>query len=197
MTTDAGKGDGHMDKPRRTTRVVHSPIGPLTLTAENDALVEIDFATSAGTAEGKVGSPEGSASATGEDDAGPRPVSATDRVLDEAARQLDGYFAGERRRFDLPLDPHGTAFQTDVWEALRKIPYGETRSYADIARRIGRPTAVRAVGRANGQNPLAIVVPCHRVIGADGSLTGYSGGVDKKRTLLELESRVLEARGGD
>lgn len=101
--------------------------------------------------------------------------------------QLDEYFAGARRDFQLPLATHGTPFQEEVWEALRLIPAGETRSYADLAREIGRPTAVRAVARSNGDNRLAILIPCHRVVGSDGSLTGYGGGLWRKRRLLDLE----------
>ncbi len=108
-------------------------------------------------------------------------------VLQSAKRQLGEYFVGRRKIFDLPLAPSGTPFQHRVWQALLAIPYGETQSYADIARRIGNPKAVRAVGAANGANPLSIVVPCHRVIGADGSLTGYGGGLPRKRKLLALE----------
>jgi methylated-DNA-[protein]-cysteine S-methyltransferase len=109
-----------------------------------------------------------------------------------ARRQLDEYFAGRRRSFDLPLRPLGTPFQLGVWEALRAIPFGATWSYADVAQRIGKPTATRAVGAANGRNPLPIVVPCHRVIGRDGSLTGFGGGVEIKAKLL-----ALEGIGGD
>jgi len=105
----------------------------------------------------------------------------------EAVRQLRAYFEGDLTRFDLPLRLHGTSFQQEVWSALTEIPYGETISYGEIARRVGRPGAARAVGLANGQNPVAIVVPCHRVIGADGSLTGYGGGLDRKQILLQLE----------
>ncbi|MBI5433028.1 MAG: methylated-DNA--[protein]-cysteine S-methyltransferase [Planctomycetes bacterium] len=107
--------------------------------------------------------------------------------------ELAAYFAGERERFELELSPRGTPFQHMVWQALRAIPFGETRSYAELARAIGRPKAVRAVGAANGANPWAIVVPCHRVIGADGSLTGYAGGLERKRALLELERAVRPA----
>ena len=105
----------------------------------------------------------------------------------EVRRQLAEYFAGKRRDFVLPLDPHGTAFERGVWRALAAIPYGETRSYAAVAMAIGRPAACRAVGRANGRNPIAVVIPCHRVIGSDGSLTGYGGGLELKRLLLDLE----------
>ncbi len=111
----------------------------------------------------------------------------TNPVLDRLRLELEQYFGGERRRFDVPLALPGSDFQRDAWEALRAIPYGETRSYADQARAIGRPTAVRAVARANGQNRLAIVIPCHRVVGNDGRLCGYGGGVWRKRFLLELE----------
>lgn len=113
-------------------------------------------------------------------------------ALDAAKRQLAEYFDGTRRDFDLPLAADGTTFQLRVWEELRRISYGETISYGDLARRIGRPAASRAVGAANGRNPLAIVVPCHRVIGADGTLTGYGGGLPVKQALLALERRVAD-----
>lgn len=108
-------------------------------------------------------------------------------VLREAGRQLTEYFEGRRQVFDVPLDVQGTPFQLDVWEALRAIPYGETQSYRDVAARIGRPRAVRAVGAANGRNPVSIITPCHRVIGANGALTGFAAGLDVKARLLELE----------
>lgn len=108
--------------------------------------------------------------------------------------QLDAYFAGDRSDFDVALALEGTEFQRQVWAALLEIPYGQTRSYGDIARRIGRPGASRAVGSANNANPVAIIVPCHRVIGADGSLVGYGGGLDRKRQLLDLEARQVGAR---
>ena len=108
-------------------------------------------------------------------------------VLADCAAQLNDYFAGKRRHFSLPLAARGTVFQQSVWRALEEIPYGELRSYRAIASAIGRPSAVRAVGAANGRNPLPIVVPCHRVIGSDGRLTGFAGGLDAKLFLLELE----------
>jgi methylated-DNA-[protein]-cysteine S-methyltransferase len=108
--------------------------------------------------------------------------------------QLEEYFAGERVDFELRLAPAGTPFQQRVWRALREIPYAETATYGQLARRIARPTAYRAVGMANGRNPISIVVPCHRVVGADGRLTGYAGGLDRKRSLLKLEASAL-ARG--
>jgi methylated-DNA-[protein]-cysteine S-methyltransferase len=107
----------------------------------------------------------------------------------EAIRQLTAYFEGRLRAFDLPLAPEGTPFQLAVWNALREIPYGQTVSYAEMARRMGRPRAVRAVGAANGRNPLPIVIPCHRLIGSDGRLTGYGGGLHVKEALLALERR--------
>jgi methylated-DNA-[protein]-cysteine S-methyltransferase len=109
-------------------------------------------------------------------------------VVRETLRQLTEYFAGDRMEFDLPLAPAGTEFQRAVWNALVKIPYGETCSYSDLARAIGRPAAVRAVGAANGSNPIAIIVPCHRVIGSSGKLVGYGGGLPMKRMLLDLEA---------
>jgi len=123
----------------------------------------------------------------------PLPIAPTWRRAEDAfaaARaQLGEYFAGDRVDFDLELAPSGTPFQRGVWEALLEIPYGETASYGEIARRIGEPEAARAVGLANGRNPISIVVPCHRVVGADGSLTGYAGGIERKRFLLDLEAR--------
>ena len=114
---------------------------------------------------------------------------APDVLTDKAAGQLNEYFTGKRERFDVPLSPFGTDFQCLVWDALLKIPFGETRSYKQIAQMIGKPGACRAVGLANNRNPIWIMIPCHRVIGSDGSLTGYGGGLDMKRRLLELESR--------
>ena len=119
-----------------------------------------------------------------------------DEPFAEARRQLGAYFAGELTAFDLPLAPRGTPFQKRVWEALRSIPYGRTASYRDIAVLVGNPAAVRAVGAANGRNPISIIVPCHRVIGADGSLTGYGGGMERKRWLLDLEARIVGASSG-
>lgn len=110
--------------------------------------------------------------------------------FDALRRQLDEYFAGRRRNFEIRLAPRGTAFQQAVWAALRAIPYGQTTSYSALASAIGRPAAVRAVGAANGANPIAIIVPCHRVIGRDGSLTGYAGGLDRKALLLRLEGWI-------
>jgi methylated-DNA-[protein]-cysteine S-methyltransferase len=165
-----------------TRIVIDSPVGPLRLTADAAGLREIRFL-------GKT-DPADRAAATGEATAGAGLDSEDGTgapVLAEAVRQLGAYFAGELRELDLPLAPRGTPFQLAVWRALTDVRYGETTSYGELAARIGRPRAVRAVGAANGANPLPIVVPCHRVIGADGSLTGYGGGLPVKRALLALE----------
>lgn len=157
---------------------VESPVGSLRLAADGDALVALELP-------GRER--PGAASAGGR----------RHPVLRRAAEQLAEWFAGERREFELPLRPAGTPFQEEVWRALLAIPYGATESYAALAARVGRPGAARAVGAANGRNPLAIVVPCHRVIGASGALTGYGGGLPLKRWLLAHEQSVLARRGGD
>jgi methylated-DNA-[protein]-cysteine S-methyltransferase len=117
--------------------------------------------------------------------------SSTTRRLEDLKTQLREYFAGKRRSFDFPLAPKGTEFQLAVWNALLAIPYGDTTTYAELARRIGRPSAVRAVGAANGANPIPVIIPCHRVIGSNGTLTGYGGGIERKQWLLALEGRRL------
>jgi methylated-DNA-[protein]-cysteine S-methyltransferase len=109
-------------------------------------------------------------------------------ILRRAITQLSEYFSGQRISFEIPLDPRGTSFQQEVWNALLAIPYGETRSYLDLARKLGNPNATRAVGAANGRNPISIIVPCHRVIGSNGKLTGFAGGIEIKERLLQLES---------
>ena len=119
----------------------------------------------------------------------PQAITEKTEVLKMAESQLREYFAGTRKNFDLPLSPNGTAFFQSVWKALRSIPYGETCTYGDIAKEINRPTAARAVGMANHHNPIMIVIPCHRVIGANGQLTGYASGLEVKKKLLELEKR--------
>jgi methylated-DNA-[protein]-cysteine S-methyltransferase len=124
---------------------------------------------------------------------GPLVESPRHPILRETERQLAQYFAGKLKAFTVPLDFKGTAFQKSVWKALLTIPFGETRTYADIARQIGRPTAFRAVGAANGKNPISIIAPCHRVIGSSGSLTGFAGGLAAKERLLKLESRKASA----
>ena len=154
-------------------KTIASPVGELTLAASDDGLVAILW----------------------EDDAPDRVRLGTladtpdHPVLVQAARELGDYFARRRERFSVPLDMRGTDFQTSVWRALLTIPFGETRSYADIAAQIGRPSATRAVGAANGRNPISIIAPCHRVIGSNGSLTGFAGGLKAKEYLLGLESR--------
>ena len=156
---------------RRLT--VEAPIGRLTLAADDRGLTRILFANQDPADHG-----------LGPADA---PEAPDDPLLAEAARQLDEYFAGTRATFDLPLHLEGTEFQRRAWLALADIPYGQTTSYAEQARAIGEPGAFRAVGAANGANPLPIVLPCHRVVGADGSLTGFGGGLAVKQELLELE----------
>jgi methylated-DNA-[protein]-cysteine S-methyltransferase len=153
--------------------VIHdSPVGPLSLVSDGQALAALAFEHHEKTIRPLIGAEPGS-----------------DAVLDEARRQLDAYFAGRLQRFDLPLAPRGTPFQERVWMALRDIPYGTTCSYGDLAAALGAPKAVRAVGGANGNNPLSIIVPCHRVIGAGGALTGFGGGLDRKRYLLTHEQK--------
>ena len=147
-----------------------TPIGELLLAGEDGALAMIGF-------------PKGSMRREPE----PHWIF-NEKPLAEARRQLDEYFAGKRREFDLPLQLNGTEFQVSVLEALQEIPYGQTESYGEIAKKIGRPKAVRAVGAANGRNPIPIVVPCHRVIGSTGDLTGFGGGLDTKEALLRLEA---------
>ena len=151
-----------------------SPVGELLLTADAFGLTGVYFEPH------RWGPSPDHVAGWRRDDAG--------GVLAAARAQLAAYFAGELTAFDLPLAPRGTPFQERVWGALRDIPYGETISYAELARRVGRPGASRAVGAANGRNPISIIVPCHRVIGADGTLTGYGWGIERKRYLLELES---------
>ncbi len=152
---------------------IASPIGPLLLQTDGTALTGLTMDVPSG--------PPPAWDAGREDaDAGPLP---------RAAQQLAEYFAGQRRDFDLPLRLEGTAFQRQVWQRLLEIRFGEILSYGELARRIGNPKASRAVGLANGRNPIAILVPCHRVIGADGTLTGYGGGLERKRWLLAHEGR--------
>jgi len=159
-----------------TTRVIDSPIGSLHA-----------FATAAG-----LRALLWSAPPQADEGLGAAQTADHDPLLEAVAVQLAEYFCGERRAFDVPLDPVGTPFQREAWAELRTIPYGRTRSYAEQAAAIGRPRAVRAIGAANGRNPISIIVPCHRVIGSDGSLTGFAGGLDVKRFLLELESSQRE-----
>lgn len=152
-----------------TYTFLESPVGALLLAGEGERLARVGFPSGKGAM-------------------APHPGwRRDDTAFADARCQLAAYFAGERDTFDLPLDPRGTPFQLAVWQALRDIPHGRTISYGELARRIGRPAASRAVGAANGANPLAIVVPCHRVIGADGTMTGFGGGIDTKRWLLAFE----------
>jgi methylated-DNA-[protein]-cysteine S-methyltransferase len=151
-----------------------SPVGPLLLAGDANGLRQVSFESSKRCAL-------------------PRSDWRQDKTpFGEVIRQLQAYFRGELKIFDLPLAMEGTGFQLRVWNALRAIPYGETISYLQLAERIGNPKAVRAVGLANGSNPIPIIVPCHRVIGSDGSLTGFGGGLSTKKKLLELESKQLK-----
>ena len=149
---------------------IPSPVGPLTLTSNGKALTSLWFDKQEQSRD---------LSFWRRDDA----------AFAQVLRELAEYFAGERQEFTVELAPQGTPFQQRVWAALREIPYGETTSYGEIARRLGDANAMRAVGTANGRNPISVIVPCHRVIGADGSMTGYGGGIDRKRWLLGHEAR--------
>ncbi len=162
-------------------RVHETPIGPLVLAADGGALVALRFIDIADDGARELAPAREAGPAR--DELGSRDAS----VLTEACRELDAYFARRLRAFSVPLAPSGTIFQLSVWDALRAIPFGETRSYADIALMTGRPRAFRAVGMANHANPLPIFIPCHRVINANGSLGGYGGGLEAKRALLEIE----------
>jgi O-6-methylguanine DNA methyltransferase len=172
-----------METLRSTT--MDSPVGPLFLAASPNGLVALEF----------------DARLPGQQSIRPNPrdlraekkgfaFEESSRELQPYVSELDEYFGGRRREFSFPLDLRGTDFQRACWHALLAIPYGETRSYADIARAVGKPNAFRAVGMANNRNPIAIVVPCHRVIASDGTLCGYGGGLDVKRKLLELEGAL-------
>ncbi|MBZ4318573.1 methylated-DNA--[protein]-cysteine S-methyltransferase [Streptomyces huiliensis] len=159
--------------------VIDSPYGPLTLVAADGSTLSGLYILDQRhrPADEKFGRPD-------------------DSPFGEVTRQLKAYFTGELTRFDVPLDLRGTPFQRRVWDGLLEIPYGETMSYGELARHIGAPSASRAVGLANGKNPVSIIVPCHRVIGSDGSLTGYGWGVERKQRLLELEGVELGRVGG-
>jgi len=159
-------------------RRIDSPVGPLMLAAGDDGLRHIEFRENR--------HPANRSDWHGGDSP----------VLQAAEAQLREYFAGERRAFDLPLAPRGTPFQLQVWQALAGIPYGSTVSYAQLAQAVGNPEAMRAVGAANGRNPLPIVLPCHRVIGADGALVGFGGGLPVKHQLLRLEGALPGEQGG-
>lgn len=154
--------------PEHYTGYLDSPIGPLAVTATATGIVAVRYVIAKGA-----------------------PSSRPPACLSQALSQLEDYFAGTRRTFSLPLLPQGTVFQATVWAALIHIPFGQTASYREIAARIGRPRAVRAVGDANGRNSLNILIPCHRVVGADGSLTGYGGGLWRKQWLLDHERKTL------
>jgi len=164
----------------RSHTVIDSAVGPLTLVAQDGAIVGLYM---------DLQRHRPDESQFGEPDRRGRQA----EPFQTAADQLDAYFAGRRTTFTISLAPQGTAFQKQVWAALQEIPYGETESYGQLAERIGSPGAARAVGLANGKNPIGIVIPCHRVVGSNGSLTGYGGGLDRKKQLLDLELAVSGA----
>jgi methylated-DNA-[protein]-cysteine S-methyltransferase len=162
-------------------KIIDSPAGPLKLVSSEKGLAAILFR---------------------DDDSSLAPLiplvkRADDPILLETERQLGEYFDGERKEFTVPLDFHGTEFQRRVWETLLSIPFGETRSYGEVARQVGKPSASRAVGAANGRNPISIIAPCHRVIGSSGKLTGYGGGLDVKEMLLSLEAKASGRNGAE
>lgn len=175
MTTSTAAAKTATDTSAHT--IIDSPLGPLTLVTREGGLAGVYMTQQRHLPPQETFGP---------------PVAVADvPVLTRTAEQLAAYFAGETRDFDIDLSTSGTPFQQRVWAALRDIPYGETVTYGELAAALGRPTASRAVGLANGRNPIPIVIPCHRVVGADGSLTGYAGGLDRKTTLLGLESGAL------
>jgi methylated-DNA-[protein]-cysteine S-methyltransferase len=167
-----------MAQQRRRKMISHttieSPFGPILLTTEDSTLTGLFFH---GQRHEPVPGPDWK----------PDPGSS---LFKEAARQLAGYFSGRRRSFRIPLRPRGTPFQEKVWQAITTIPYGATASYRGLAEKIDKPNAVRAVGAAVGRNPISVIIPCHRVIGKDGSLTGYAGGLERKKALLDLEQKT-------
>lgn len=149
---------------------IDSPLGRLKLTASPKALLKVSFSNESITDKSN---------------------SVKNDILDQTIRQLEEYFAGERTTFDLPLSPAGTEFQHKVWRILQDIPFGQTTTYGSISKKLGDSNAVRAVGTANGQNPIPIIIPCHRVLGSGQKMTGYSGGIDRKRWLLKHEGALL------
>jgi methylated-DNA-[protein]-cysteine S-methyltransferase len=165
---DGRCGAEGMERSEEQREVIRTPIGELLLVADADGLSGVHFRIDQRPKRGKARLP----------------------VLQKAIRQIEEYFEGKRTTFDVPLSLRGTPFQLECWLALQKIPYGATATYGEIARSIGRPAAVRAVGAANGANPIPIIVPCHRVIGSNGSLTGFGGGIDVKRWLLDFEQNL-------
>jgi methylated-DNA-[protein]-cysteine S-methyltransferase len=181
---------------RRSHTVIDSPVGPITLLATDSQLTGLYMSEQRyPPAAEQFGAAQSGAAQSGAAQSGaPQSGAPDDGPFAAAAAQLSDYFAGRLTSFDLPLTMTGTAFQLLVWSALLDIPYGTTVSYGELAAEIGRPSAARAVGLANGRNPVSIIVPCHRVVGSDGSLTGYGGGLERKQYLLALERRV--AAGG-
>jgi len=150
--------------------ILNSPVGKLKIVATNNALVRLNFTGEEAPTKSSEGQPE---------------------IIKEAILQLNEYFVGDRTVFELPLAPEGTDFQLEVWNLLKEIPYGATTTYSKLSHNLGNPKAVRAIGKANGQNPIPIIIPCHRVIGANDTLVGYAGGIEIKRRLLQHEGALL------
>lgn len=180
VPSDPSTGRAAAGPTTRTHTTTSSPLGELVLVTEDEALVGLYL--------------PGHLRGPAPDRLGPPVDAASSAVLADTTRQLREYFAGDRTRFALPLRPVGTPLQQRVWALLTEIPYGRTTTYGELARQLGGPGLARAVGAANARNPISIVVPCHRVVGGDGRLTGYAGGLDRKRWLLALESSPLPAR---
>lgn len=162
-------------------RTINTPLGAITAAASSAGLVLLDFSDNRAPRRELADTTAGIARAI---------EPGANSILDQTGAELSEYFAGARRTFTVPLDLCGTAFQVSVWDQLLRIPFGETRTYVEVARALGNPSATRAVGAANGRNPIAIIVPCHRVIAADGTLWGYGGGLERKRWLLEHEGAL-------
>lgn len=175
-----GGPDIGADLPMYFATIPESPVGPIIVAGSENGLKIVSFQSSHPKSAPLQPKPE---------------WQENERLFRDCIRQLKAYFSGKLTRFDLPLDPDGTDFQKRVWKALVDVPFGTTATYGEIARAIGQPAASRAVGMANGRNPIAIVVPCHRIIGTSGKLVGYGGGLDKKVLLLRLENAAFHVRG--
>lgn len=163
---------GRCNMQQVVSRVIQTPIDELFIAASDEGLTHLLFVDNMSSVPDSYDQPH--------------------TILDQTSAQLEAYFAGELQEFDIPVAPKGTEFQQKVWQVLQTIPYGDHRSYSDLANSLNNPKAVRAVGAANGQNPISIIIPCHRVIGKNGSLTGYAGGLERKQWLLALETKQAQ-----